>query len=48
MATQTEGRPQLALSLVGFTGLLFGFLSPEDRTDRLSRNVGKKLPNTQG
>jgi hypothetical protein len=24
--------------------LYFGFLAPEDGTDRLSRNVGKKLP----
>jgi hypothetical protein len=23
---------------------IFGFLAPEDGTDRLSRNVGKKLP----
>jgi hypothetical protein len=23
---------------------LFGFLNPEDGTDKLSRNVGKKLP----
>ena len=23
---------------------LFGFLTPEDGTDRLSRNIGRKLP----
>ena len=28
----------------GVTGFFFGFLKPEDGTDRLSRNVGKKLP----
>jgi len=26
------------------TGFLFGFLTLEDGTDRLSRNVGEKLP----
>jgi len=25
-------------------GLSFGFLNPEDGNDKLSRNIGKKLP----
>jgi len=30
--------------LTRVTGFLFGFLILEDKTDRLSRNVGKELP----
>jgi hypothetical protein len=32
----TQNNPEQKLS--------FGFLNPEDGTDRLSRNVGKELP----
>jgi hypothetical protein len=45
MAIQIEGRlrHQLDSWLVGYA-VSFEFLRPEDRADRLSRNVGKKLP----
>ena len=44
MAKQSEGRSRLVLYLVvGWKRLSFGFLNPEEGTDRVSRNVGKKF-----
>jgi hypothetical protein len=44
--TETFSPPTLFPIYIPFWGyrLSFGFLNPEDRTDRLSQNVDKKLP----
>jgi len=45
-ATDAYHRPSSSLYKPRTTvpGILFGFLTVKDETDRLSRNVGKKLP----
>jgi hypothetical protein len=44
LALSLKSPPSIS-SLVGwFNNFSFGFLTPEDGTDMLSRNFGKKLP----